>query len=101
MSEQKLQAMILTWLKANGYWVFKTVVCNRKGIMDIVGCGPEGRFLGIEVKFGDNKCSKLQSWNILEVVKRGGIAFAAWSLDDVKRNLRDYHDNIVNTGEDK
>lgn len=91
MSEQKVQTKILDWLKANGYWVFKTVVCNRKGIMDIVGCTPEGRFLGIEVKFGNNKASKLQSWNILEVARRNGIAFVAWSLDEVKEKLDVYN----------
>lgn len=87
MSETKVQKKILDWLKANGYWVFKTITCNRSGIMDIIGCTPTGKFLGIEVKFGDNKASKLQSWNILEVVRRDGIAFIAWSLDDVRSKL--------------
>lgn len=84
MSESKLQTRILQWLKANGYWVFKTITSNRKGIMDIVGCTPTGRFFGIEVKYGDNKPSKLQAWNVMEVVKRGGIAFVAWDLQEVK-----------------
>ena len=88
MSEQKLQSKILDWLKANGYWVFKTISCNRSGIMDIIGCTPKGQFLGIEVKFGSNKASKLQSWNILEVQRRGGIAFVAWSLEEVKEALK-------------
>ena len=87
MSESKLQAKILKWLKDNGFWVFKTITCNRSGIMDIVGCTPTGQFLGIEVKFGNNKASKLQSWNIMEVVRRDGIAFIAWNLDDVTKRL--------------
>ena len=91
MSESKVQKKILDWLKANNYWVFKTITCNRSGIMDIVGCTPTGQFIGVEVKYGDNKCSKLQSWNILEVAKRGGIAFAAWSLDDVRSKLESLH----------
>ena len=87
MSETQEQKKILDWLKANNYWVFKTIMCNRSGIMDIIGCTPTGQFLGIEVKFGDNIATKLQSWNILEVVSRGGIAFVAWSLDEVKEIL--------------
>ena len=87
MSEQKLQTKILKWLKANGFWVFKTVVCNRNGIPDIVGCTPKGRFFAIEVKFGSNKPSKLQEWNIQEIQKVGGIAFAAWDLETVVRLL--------------
>lgn len=87
MSEQKVQAKILKWLKDNGYYVFKTIVCNRNGIPDIVGCTPWGQFFAIEVKFGRNKASKLQDWNILEIQKRGGIAMVAYSLEEVKKNL--------------
>lgn len=88
MSETKEQAKVLKWLKAHDYWAFKTISCNRNGIMDIIACSPVGQFIGIEMKFGDNTADKLQSWNILEVARRGGIAFVAWSLDDVKRKLR-------------
>ncbi len=87
MSEQKIQKKILDWLKANGFWVFKTVVCNRKGIMDIVACSPRGNFVGIEVKFGPGKPTKLQSWNIGQVQERGGIAFVAWDLETVITKL--------------
>ena len=89
MSESKLQTAVLAWLKANNFWVFKTIVCNRKGIMDIVGCSPVlGMFIGIELKWGTNKPSKLQSYNIEEVQKRHGVAFAAWSLEEVKQGLK-------------
>jgi len=87
MSEQKEQAKVLKWLKNNGYWVFKTIECNRAGIMDIIACSPTGKFVGIEMKYGSGKASKLQSWNILEVAKRGGTAFVAWSLEEVKEKL--------------
>ncbi len=88
MSEQKLQSKILKWLKDNNFWVFKTIMCNRNGIMDIVGCTPAGKFFGIEVKYGSNKPSKLQTWNIEEVVKRKGIAFVAWDLETVINRLK-------------
>jgi Holliday junction resolvase-like predicted endonuclease len=81
--EAKLQAKILVWLKANGYWVFKTIVCNRNGIMDIICCSPEGTFIGIEVKSKNGVLSRLQDWNINEVLSRGGIAFEARSLQTV------------------
>ena len=88
MSEQKLQKKIINWLKANGFWVFKTIACNRKGIMDIIACSPRGRFIGIEVKYGANQPSKLQSWNIQEVTKLGGYAFVTWDLETVIYHLR-------------
>lgn len=87
MSESKVQSKILMWLKLNKFWVFKTILCNRNGIPDIVGCTPTGRFFAIEVKYGSNKPSKLQQWNIEEIQKAGGIAFAAWDLETVRREL--------------
>lgn len=87
MSESKLQSKILAWLKANKFWVFKTILCNRNGIPDIVGCTPQGNFFAIEVKFGSGKPSKLQEWNIQEIKKAGGIAFLAWDLEIVKTTL--------------
>ena len=89
MNEQAIQKKILDWLKANGYWVFKTITCNRSGIMDIIGCTPWGQFFGIEVKAGYNKTSKLQDYNIAEVLARGGIAFVAYDLETVKDHLHD------------
>jgi len=83
MSEAKLQRKILEWLKREGHYAFKTITCNRAGIPDIIGCTKTGQFFAIEVKFGKNKPSKLQEWNIQEIKKRGGIAIVAWSLADV------------------
>ena len=83
MSEAKLQSKILKWLKANGHWVFKTVVCNRNGIPDIIGCTKDGRFFAIEVKWGSNKTSALQDYNLMEIDQRGGIAIVAYDLQTV------------------
>ncbi len=85
--EAKVQSEILVWLKANGYWVFKTIVCNRNGIMDIIACSPKGMFVGIEVKSRTGQPTKLQTYNIQEVKNRGGIAFIARDLDTVKKIL--------------
>ncbi len=90
MTEQKLQTKILNWLKAHGYYCFKVVVGNRAGILDINGCTPEGMFFAIEVKWGKNKTSKLQDYNISEITKRHGIAIVAYSLEDVTIVLNNY-----------
>ena len=89
MSESKIQAKILKWLKTNGFWVFKTILCNRNGIPDIIGCTPKGRFFAIEVKYGANKASKLQAWNISEIQQHGGIAILAYDLPTVVTALTD------------
>ncbi len=89
MSESKLQSKILKWLKANNFWVFKTILCNRKGIPDIIGCTPKGKFFAIEVKWGAGKPSPLQTYNIEEIRKRGGLGLIAWDLDSVIDYLSD------------
>jgi Holliday junction resolvase len=83
MSEQKLQTKILRWLKERGFWAIKIVVSSVTGTMDIIACSPKGKFVGIEVKYGANKPSPLQSYHIQEVQKRGGLAFVAWDLETV------------------
>lgn len=85
--EQKLQTKILDWLKENNFWAIKVVVSSRAGTMDIIACSPKGRFVGIEVKFGANTPSALQSYHVEEVRKRGGIAFVTWDLQTVIFNL--------------
>lgn len=86
--EARLQTKILEWLKANGFYAIKTIVCNVNGVADILACSPKGRFVAVEVKYGDNKASKLQLFNINQVNDRGGIAFVAWDLETVIHNLQ-------------
>lgn len=87
MAESKLQRDTLQLLIDWDYYAVKIITCTRTGWMDIVACAPNGRFVGIELKHGRNKPDKLQCVHIQEVLKRGGIAFVAWSLEDVKEGL--------------
>lgn len=86
--EQKLQAKILKWLKDNGFWATKIIVCSVSGTMDIIACSPKGRFVGVEVKYGANTASTLQKHHIEEVKRRGGIAFVTWDLETVIFHLQ-------------
>lgn len=88
MSEQKLQKKILDWLNKNGFYTVKTIVSNKKGVPDILACSPQGRFVAIEVKYGDNKASKLQEYNLAKINEAGGIAFVAWDLETVIARLQ-------------
>ena len=54
------------------------------GVSDILGVLPDGRFLAIEVKSDKGRCSDDQVHFLGEVNKRGGLAFVAKSVDDVK-----------------
>ena len=65
----------------------KTIVSNKKGVPDILACAPGGRFVAIEVKYGANKASKLQEYNLARIKKNGGVSILAWDLETVKRAL--------------
>jgi Holliday junction resolvase len=84
MSEQKVQAKIITYLEANDFYVVKTIVSNKKGVPDLLACSPRGKFVAIEVKYGKNKASKLQEHNIQRIVDNGGFAMVCWDVKELK-----------------
>jgi len=90
MNEQYIQKGILGYLANCGYWVIKVITCNKSGCMDVIACAPGGIFVGIEVKYGRNTPSDLQLIAVQEVLTRGGVAFIAWSLDEVVMYLTHY-----------
>lgn len=58
------------------------------GTADILGLiAPRGRFLAIEVKSETGRLSDDQKSFIRAVNANGGLAFVAWSIDDVIENL--------------
>lgn len=88
MSEQKTQKKILDWLAKNNFYTVKTIVSNKKGVPDILACSPKGRFVAIEVKYGSNKASKLQDYNIEQIKARNGFGIVCWDLETLIINLR-------------
>lgn len=88
MSESKLQAKILKWLEAQGFWTVKTITSNKKGVPDILACSPEGRFVAIEVKYGANTASKLQEYNVRLIQERNGFAMVCWCLESLITQLK-------------
>ena len=75
-----------------GIWRSNRDPYRRNGVSDILGIW-RGKFLAIEVKTEKNYPSKEQKLFIADVIKHGGIAFIARSIDDVRRGLS------VNTSE--
>lgn len=64
-----------------------------KGISDILGILPDGRFLAIEVKIPNkggqpkSKPTDHQLWFLNEVNRNGGLGFVACSFDDIDSHL--------------
>lgn len=88
--ENKVQKSIQDYLESIGAYRFKVhgEIFMRAGIPDIIAC-LKGRFIGIEVKDGNNTPSELQLAHGRKIQKAGGIFGVAYSVDDVKKLLKE------------
>lgn len=82
MKEQGIQGDILAKLRAEDFYAINVIVASKGGVSDIIACDSTGRFWSIEVKRPGEEPRKLQSWNLDQVTKRGGVAFWCDSYDD-------------------
>lgn len=102
--ERVIELEILHWLKNQGIFAWKCTSngffdtkrkCFRKqvnpfainGQTDIMGVLANGRILCIEVKSKRGKVSDEQLFFINRINEKGGLAFVARSLDQVKEKL--------------
>ena len=87
--EKDITNAILKYLKSlNNCFAFKEHggMYGTAGIPDIICC-LNGRFIGIEVKRPGGKVSKLQEVTMKKINTAGGIAFVAYSVDDVHKTI--------------
>jgi Holliday junction resolvase len=87
--EGRLVHRISTWIKDKGgvvYNIHGGDNYQEEGIPDLLCCY-HGRFCGIEVKMPGEEPSKAQQYQLDKIRRAGGIAFVAYSLDDVKLAL--------------
>lgn len=68
---------IFTWKQWQG------PMSQPRGVSDILGILPDGRFLAIEVKTRTGRVSEYQASFLYEITKNGGVAFVARSVEDV------------------
>ena len=87
--ENKLKA----YLTEQGYYVLKVPGGSQvpKGTPDLIVCGPNGRFMGLELKAPHGYASELQKHHILEIRKAGGYAkvLKESDFDSFKKELED------------
>ena len=92
--ESKFQKKALEELERLGYYAVKVITCNRTGWMDVSACAPDGKFVGIELKRVGKGGSDMQLLHIREVKKRGGYAFVAATLEELREGLeKGYRDD--------
>ena len=88
MTEQILQRQIIKYLKTRG-WAVVTIQSSKRGTPDIIAC-IDGQFVAIEVKSPGklNTLKAIQKFQLDNITKAGGIAFAADSLETVKKYIK-------------
>ena len=101
--EKDIQRAIIDYLRLKKYVIFKhnstqygfregksfAFSSGDKGISDLIGCSPAGKFIAIEVKRKGGKITSEQHAFIRNVILNGGQAFVAHSLDDVVSALKE------------
>lgn len=98
MKEMLLVRQIVDYLNLRGHFVQRTnsgtvqaeyngrkrfIKMSKAGTADITGCTKDGKFLACEVKIKPNKPTELQKQYLEQISSRGGVAFVAYTLDDV------------------
>lgn len=103
--EKAIENQILRWLSISGIFAWKNQsvgiydpikkIYRRsnnpyhiKGVSDILGILPDGRFLAIEVKSKTGKPSPEQVRFIKTINESGGLAFVAKSLEDAQEEIK-------------
>ena len=102
LREQDIQRQILDFLRFKGIYCWKNstvgifnpktggyIPSHAKGVSDILGILPGGRFLAIEVKRPGGRPSEHQVQFLQEINGRRGLAFIAYSVEDVERQLNE------------
>lgn len=92
MKEKTIERQIRNYLDKIGAWHIKTHgnMFSRAGTPDILAC-IDGIFVAIEVKRPGGVVSELQKANIELIKRAGGVAFIAYNVEDVERNLQKEH----------
>ncbi|GIW83233.1 MAG: hypothetical protein KatS3mg105_5040 [Gemmatales bacterium] len=104
MRESDLIAVCLKWLRYHRIFAWRqnniSVFDRRsrsfrsfqglRGVSDILGVLPDGRFLAIECKLDKRPLSYDQKRFLDQVKSNGGLALVARSLGDLKSNLCNY-----------
>jgi hypothetical protein len=69
MKESVIQSKKIKELEAQGYYVIKLILTNKKGIPDLIAIPKGSDVLFVEVKGPKGKASPLQVWRLEELEK--------------------------------
>lgn len=89
MLESQIQSKILQYLKQEGYFCFKTVATNKRGIPDIFVL-VDGVAIFLEVKTQTGRVSALQDYQMTQIRAAGGYVYVVRNLDDARKALANH-----------
>lgn len=104
MRESDLVAAVIQWLRYHRIFAWRqnnTAVFDKRsrsfrrfqglrGVSDILGVLPDGRFLAIECKVGTRPLTDDQKKFLRQIENNGGLSLVVRSLADLKRHLSSY-----------
>lgn len=81
ITEAQFQKQVIDYLIQHNIYFIKTMLCNRRGVPDLLLC-INGQFIAIELKSPHRQArlTPLQSHEINEIKKAGGLAFVCNSM---------------------
>lgn len=101
--EKDIQKVCLDYLQRKGFFVWKNsstgifdptrkifrTNAGMKGIPDLIGLLPDGRFLGVEIKRPENHLSAGQKIFHERIAENNGIAIVVHSLEELIADLKE------------
>lgn len=104
--EKDIQKAVLDYLRIKGYFVWKQnnsgimkpngsyIPSQMKGIADINGIGPKGKYMAIEVKRPGGKLTFEQERFLMQVREKGGLAGVVHSVDHIVELIAKWEDQL-------
>jgi VRR-NUC domain len=99
--EKDIQRHCLEWLAYEGIFCWRQnnlatprgdgvySFHGKRGVSDILGIMPDGRFLAIEVKQPGKKLRPEQEEFLQEITERGGVGMCVHSLDELQADFKE------------
>ena len=89
LTEKEITYDIRQWLRYKGifHWKVWQGPLSKNGVSDILGILPGGRLLAVEVKTNRGRVSPLQQLFLDAINRKGGLAFVARSVDEVRMEV--------------
>lgn len=85
--ERDIEAKVVSYAKSRGCLIYKFSSPSHRGVCDRIIIAPGGAVLFLELKAPKEKPTALQTKFLMDVIKKGGTAKWADSVEDAKGHI--------------